>query len=412
MKRSSGGILLVREQTTIDKAIQAFVKNRVGGVIVNDRDGEILYKDKRIILSDKGKGLFNKKRPAVDELKTWEFTDMDSGKYYRVETAFVEVDNEGCQCHLFTDVRDYATLFQDISDYSKRISDMSDFQKSILAKLSQDYDCCLPELTVFCRATDADLYMYEDGSSHVRRSSYSRRLHRVNLPVSDELEALFDIKRFGLEDGYYCFLSERAGNQRYAVFLRRGHDFNEEYFRDASVYNVIRLYIENGILREKIIYESEHDGLTGLYNKGKYMSLKEQAFGAPERIAVFNFDVNNLKTVNDSLGHEAGDRLLIIAADSLKDILSEDVMGFRLGGDEFLVIARGISRSEAEDLKQEWEKSLERMNAKYKQDVTIACGTAYGDGEYDLDILLADADTRMYENKKAMKEKLGLKTGR
>ncbi len=125
---------------TIDEAIKEFVKDRVGGMIVNDENGNICYRDSRIVLSEESLKNFNRKRPSPEDRKTWEYTDRDSGKYYRVESASVNKEGNVYQCHLFTDISDYATLFQDISAYSRHISDMSDFQKSILSKLSQDYD--------------------------------------------------------------------------------------------------------------------------------------------------------------------------------------------------------------------------------------------------------------------------------
>ena len=395
--------------TTIDEAIKEFVKDRVGGVIVNGKDGEIFYQDARIVLSAKGAEAWNRKRPTMDERKTWEFTDVDAGKYYRVETATIHTQKDSYQCHLFTDVSDYATLFQDISDYSKRISDMNDFQKNILSKLSQDYDSFLPELTDFCKATDSILYMEQKGAGYVRKSSYGTRLNRCYVKSTKEVEELLHTKRFGLSDGYYCFLSEQTQDQRYALFLRRGPLFNEEYFRDASVYNVIRLYIENGILREKIVYESEHDGLTGLYNKGKYLSMKENRFEHLDSIAVFYFDVNNLKVVNDTLGHEAGDHLITRASQSIQSITDENICAFRMGGDEFLVIAPDISMRQAEELKQTWKEALDEINQSEKgAPITIACGLEYSAKPYNFDDIIAKADDKMYKNKKEIKKKLGL----
>ena len=395
--------------TPIDEAIKEFVKERIGGVTVNGEDGEIFYQDSRIVLSSKGVETWNRKRPMMNERKTWEFTDMDAGKYYRVETATVNTSKLDYQCHLFTDVSDYATLFQDISDYSKRISDMNDFQKSILSKLSQEYDSFLPELTDFCKATDSILYMEQKGSGYIRKSSYGTRLHRCRVKASKELEDLIQTKRFGLSDGYYCFLSEQTQDQRYALFLRRGPEFNEEYFRDASVYNVIRLYIENGILREKILFESEHDGLTGLYNKGKYLSMKENEFEHSDSIAVLYFDVNNLKTINDTLGHEAGDHLIIQASQSIQHITDEHIYAFRMGGDEFLVIAPDISESQAENLRQDWQHALDEINLSEKENpITIACGLEHAVKPYIFDDIIANADDKMYQNKKEIKKKYGL----
>ncbi len=67
-----------------------------------------------------------------------------------------------------------------------------------------------------------------------------------------------------------------------------------ELFRDISDYS------------RTLRHEKEHDRLTGLFNKGKFMALKESLFRKQETLAVFNLDVNDLKYVNDNFGHEAG----------------------------------------------------------------------------------------------------------
>ena len=308
----------------IDKVIQNFVKNRVGGVIVIDSLGDMIYVDSRIVLSQKATGSFLKRRPSMDEdSKTWEFTDVQTGKYYRVESSTVICEGKSFQCHLFTDVSDYAGLFQDISNYSRQIADISNFQSNIMSKLSQPYEACLADLAAFCESSKAVLYI-EQPDKTVLRISFSKNSKKQVLPASEDTDVMLYAKRFDMIDGYYCFLSDNLGGQRCSVYLMRTKNFNEDYFRDVSVYNVIRLYIENGLLREKIIYDSEHDALTGLYNKGKYLSLKEDDFGRPEHISIFYMDVNNLKKVNDTLGHEEGDKLIIRAAKSIHAVRSWD----------------------------------------------------------------------------------------
>ena len=243
-------------------------------------------------------------------------------------------------------------------------------------------------------------YVYNVTSVYRRLLDQRRNAGEKEMKL---LEASFS--RGGFSDGYYCFLSEKTQDQKYALFLRRGPEFNEEYFRDASVYNVIRLYIENGVLREKIVYESEHDGLTGLYNKGKYLSLKEHDFNNPDSVAVFYFDVNNLKTVNDTLGHEAGDQLIVRASQSIASIAGDQIYAFRMGGDEFLVIAPNISQCEAEKLRQLWSRTLDEINRSVTGDpITIACGLEYAQKPYNLDQVIANADDKMYINKKELKQ--------
>lgn len=151
--------------------------------------------------------------------------------------------------------------------------------------------------------------------------------------------------------------------------------------------------------------EKERDGLTGLYNKGKFMEMKRSLFVRQETIAVFNMDVNNLKTMNDIHGHEAGDALLRKAAESLKKIEARNVIPFRTGGDEFIVVAIHVSREEAEQIRANWEKGLAELNRRNDGiPCVVACGLAYGDPGFDLEEVFATADRRMYEDKKEKKK--------
>ena len=173
---------------------------------------------------------------------------------------------------------------------------------------------------------------------------------------------------------------------------------------DTSVY--MGLYRDISDLSLKLRAEKERDGLTGLYNKGKFLEMKRNLFEKQDEIAVFNMDVNDLKAINDRDGHEAGDRLIKKAAESLKRIEARNIIPFRVGGDEFIVIAIHVSREEAEKIGQRWRDGLAEMNrAADNLPCVIACGFAFGEKEDDLEDILKLADLRMYKDKKAIKER-------
>ncbi len=152
--------------------------------------------------------------------------------------------------------------------------------------------------------------------------------------------------------------------------------------------------------------ERDHDHLTGLYNKGKFMEMKRKRFRDLNSIAVFNLDVNNLKYMNDTFGHEAGDKLIKKAAESFHRVSSRNVMCFRMGGDEFAMVGMGLSRDEADQLKKTWEDGLAELNQEDDGiNCVIACGMVWGEKEYDLEELLEQADKRMYEDKLEKKAK-------
>ena len=132
------------------------------------------------------------------------------------------------------------------------------------------------------------------------------------------------------------------------------------HFVDNSLY--IDLFRDINDYSRQLREEKERDGLTGLFNKGKFIELKQSLFKNQDAIAVFNLDVNNLKRMNDVNGHEAGDKLIVKAAQSLRKIEARNVMPFRVGGDEFIVVAMHVTPGEVEALHREWERGLEALN--------------------------------------------------
>ena len=191
-----------------------------------------------------------------------------------------------------------------------------------------------------------------------------------------------------------------------STFEENGEMIQVHHLMDTSLY--MSLYRDMSDYSRALKHQKEHDGMTGLFNKGKFMEMKNTLFAKQETIAVFNMDLNFLKQTNDTYGHEAGDRLIRKAAESLKKIEARNVMPFRVGGDEFMVVAIHISRGEAEQLQKRWEAGLEELNqADDGLPCVIACGFAYGDKGFDLEEVFAQADQRMYEDKKAKKQKAG-----
>ena len=171
---------------------------------------------------------------------------------------------------------------------------------------------------------------------------------------------------------------------------------------DTSLY--MSLYRDITDYSRRLREEKDHDGLTGLFNKSKFMELKRSLFQRQDAIAVWNMDVNNLKSTNDTFGHEAGDRLIAKAAQSLKAVEARNVMPFRVGGDEFILVAIHVNRQEAENIRARWEEALEELNRQEDNvPCVIACGFVFEEKGYDLEAVLALADQRMYEDKKAKK---------
>ncbi|MEP7018836.1 MAG: EAL domain-containing protein [Actinomycetota bacterium] len=98
--------------------------------------------------------------------------------------------------------------------------------------------------------------------------------------------------------------------------------------------------VSSARLMEKLSYEASHDALTGLANR-TLISHEIQGLAGGSSSAVVLFDVDRFKEVNDVLGHEVGDQLLIVIAERLRGCLPENATVARLGGDEFAVLLPG-----------------------------------------------------------------------
>jgi len=99
--------------------------------------------------------------------------------------------------------------------------------------------------------------------------------------------------------------------------------------------------VSSARLMEKLSYEANHDALTGLANRTSITHRIRALAGASSSSAVLLFDVDRFKEVNDVLGHDVGDQLLIVIAERLRACLPENATVARLGGDEFAVLLPG-----------------------------------------------------------------------
>lgn len=392
----------------IKRLVDDFVSTDIGGMIVTDENDDIVFSEED--LTDHLKNRFLARLPHLTrpgDKKLWELTDANAERYYRILTAVKEQDGALYRCHCLTDVSELADLSKNISEYSRRISDFSDFQGKILKVISRSYDSFLPALAELCGTEEAVIRVERTWSRKYAITTFDGEMKRSVHPLEDMPADFFDMKRFESGNGYVCFICEPIAERRCSILLKESSAPGNDYLRDIAVYNTIRLYVENGILREKIIYESEHDPLTGMYNGAKFSKERAADFGRPGTLAIYITGVGDLEYMNDHYGNEAGDMLIKRAADSIRPELSENIMGFRIGGDKFAVAAKNISREESDKLITVWKERLAALNEKDKRlSCVISCGKAFGEGDYETERLLEQADVGMYREKRRLKEEL------
>ncbi len=161
---------------------------------------------------------------------------------------------------------------------------------------------------------------------------------------------------------------------------------------------ILAAEIANHQMYEKLERMSRYDMLTGVFNRNamnnRIAECKSGVCPIENDYGLVFVDVNGLKRINDIKGHQAGDEMIRTVADRLKDIFKGYEI-YRAGGDEFMVIAEGCSRSEFNDL-------IEKLRDQNDEDdVHFAVGSFYDDLEHDIHSALHSADASMYYDKSA-----------
>ncbi|MEG4503146.1 diguanylate cyclase [Microcoleus sp. F6_B4] len=148
------------------------------------------------------------------------------------------------------------------------------------------------------------------------------------------------------------------------------------------------------------------DELTGLYNRRGFFLLAEQQLKIARRTQTSYFilfaDLDGLKNINDSLGHEMGDRVIVDAAKILKQTFREADIVARLGGDEFALFIPNFSGNSSINFHARLQENIDRFNQQSERAyLSISLGVEFGDlnNEVLLEKLLAKADKLMYEHK-------------
>ncbi|SDB58485.1 diguanylate cyclase (GGDEF) domain-containing protein [Ruminococcaceae bacterium FB2012] len=144
----------------------------------------------------------------------------------------------------------------------------------------------------------------------------------------------------------------------------------------------------------EILQQTKIDSLTGLLNRHAYHADIRKA---PEEItALISIDMNGLKVINDTLGHAAGDEALVTLALCFRRALKSRQFGYRIGGDEFIILCRKSSQADMTELIRRIETNV----GKTKYHCSIGHSFS-ADGKMPVDEMLKESDMMMY----AMKER-------
>lgn len=235
---------------------------------------------------------------------------------------------------------------------------------------------------------------------HADERPLARRLWNEATRTGDPYEIEYRLRR---HDGVYRWMLGRA------VPLRNEAGEVVKWFGTCTDIDELKTaQVEATELRAELERRATHDPLTGLANRDllfEQMELMLRQRRGPG-VAVVFIDLDRFKTINDRLGHRAGDQLLVHVADCLRAAVRQGDVTARIGGDEFVVIG---AADDAEDAARFGQRVVQAVRGRFDLEggpveVAASVGISYvkAGSASSADLVLAQADARMYDAKRCL----------
>jgi diguanylate cyclase (GGDEF)-like protein/PAS domain S-box-containing protein len=238
---------------------------------------------------------------------------------------------------------------------------------------------CLPSQSLYQEPKSLLDAVYPEDKDRVKRSLGKRN--------QEEVEEVYRIVR---PDGSIRWIKDRS----FPVYDSSG--------KMHRIVGIAADITDHKMGEEKLKYLSLHDSLTGLYNRIYFEEEINRIEKARyDTVGVVSCDVDGLKLVNDTLGHDQGDHLLVAAARVIRESFRDGDLVARIGGDEFSVILPNTTESAVENACQRIQEAVANHNALHPElPLSISIGFAVSNGVYrNIKDLFKDADNNMYLKK-------------
>jgi len=177
---------------------------------------------------------------------------------------------------------------------------------------------------------------------------------------------------------------------------------------------IARDITDRKMMEAEILALSITDQLTDLYNRRGFLSLAGQQLKLAQRkksgMLLFFADLDGLKRINDTLGHEEGDKALIETATIFKETFRTSDIIARLGGDEYAALTVDVTEAKCKLFTARLQSLIDtrnnRENRRYRLSISVGCSYYDSENPCSLDELMAHADKSMYEQKQNKKSQL------
>jgi diguanylate cyclase (GGDEF)-like protein len=215
------------------------------------------------------------------------------------------------------------------------------------------------------------------------------------------------IAEIALISAVYVLLASRSGLEYSLVEYTEFLIFFLPFMLVAYITTMLAADVNYG--KEMFKALSETDEMTGLLNKRSFSPMLHKATDVAvqysQPLSAMMIDADNLKQVNDTYGHKAGDKLILTIANTIKDCLRTSDIICRYGGDEFVALLPQLSSDKATETAERLRSAIENTSFDVdgkKITTTVSIGIAtYPDEVLIAEELLEKADVTLYESKKA-----------
>ena len=225
--------------------------------------------------------------------------------------------------------------------------------------------------------------------------------------IDEDPATVIDSLKGAILHGSTISINDRIFTPEENDLLYKGESFGKLYVLIDATEHYDRLKKEKKMLRKELLT----DPLTGFYNRKGMLHYSEKLYReileSHKTLFLCVADMNGLKYINDTFGHEQGDKAIAELAGIIRESLAEGDMAFRTGGDEFLIMGgREAPRDHIKDYEEKTKELIKRHNEEtdlpYRIDMSYGPIVAELTGEEgELDKLINLSDSKMYEMKKS-----------
>jgi len=149
------------------------------------------------------------------------------------------------------------------------------------------------------------------------------------------------------------------------------------------------------------------DAVTGLYNRNYWEQIISEVTLHPrtQNFSLILIDVDNLKEINDTYGHTAGDKVIEIVGQAIKKCIRKEDAGLRYGGDEFIILLFNQDKKAAYRVVERIRREISKLAAGQGMNIQISAGAAYYDCLQNMGDIIKMADRDLYKEKRVKKSK-------